>query len=264
MTGKELFTYLTQDAGLDDATAQAIMKAAENEKVTKKAADFIQKREYDDLERRAAQLELDHNGTKEKPGSKAYREWYDKNYAAVVKLQQDVARYQERFGSLDDPGTPAKPAAAAGGAVNYTPEDIQKIVKETIGSSYAPIWDQLLSGTATIVQKHIRNGRKTDLDMKRLAEIAQTKGGDLVAAYEEYDRPEAEAAQKLSQEAEIKRRVDEEVAKRQTQKFFPAGADASPSSGGIGRSAAKKDYDRNAVIGAAVTGKYDGAKESVQ
>jgi len=152
MTGKELFTYLTQDAGLDDATAQAIMKAAENEKVSKKATSLIQKEQYDDLERRAAQLELDHNGTKEKPGSKAYREWYDKNYAAVVKLQQDVARYQERFGSLDDPDPNAGKGKGAAAGTNYTHEDIQKIVKETIGSSYAPIWDQLLTGTATIVQ----------------------------------------------------------------------------------------------------------------
>jgi len=165
-------------------------------------------------------------------------------------------------GSSSDPTAGKGKAAAAG--THYTPEDIQKIVKETIGSSYAPIWDQLLTGTATIVQKHIRNGRKSDLDMKKLAEIAQTKGGDLVAAYEEYDRPEAEAAQKTAQEAEIKRRVDEEVAKRQTQQFFPAGADASPSSGGIGRGMAEKKYDRNSVIAAAVTGKYDGGKESVQ
>lgn len=263
MTGKELFTYLTQDAGLDDATAQAIMKAAENEKVAKKAADFVRMQEYKELETKAAELELSLNGNGSKPGSKTYEKWYADNYPAIVELQRKAQVYEERFGPLEA-AAPKGGAPAGGGGATFKPEDIQKIVNETIQQNYAPRWGALLTGTGEIVQRHIRNGRKTNIDFKKLEEIANTKNGDLLAAYEEYDRPEAEAAQKTAQEAEIKRRVDEEVAKRQTQQFFPAGADASPSSGGIGRSAAKEKYDRNAVIGAAVTGKYDGAKESVQ
>jgi hypothetical protein len=248
-TAKELFTMLTQDAGLDEATAQAIMKAAENEKVAQRAANLVQRQEYDSIATRAAALE------KEATGAKVYQDWYAKNYPAIQKLQADALIYQERFGSLEEPAKtpPAK------GAAQYSEEDVQRIVTKTIQDNYAPRWSNLLVSTGTILEKHIRAGRKSNLDFKKLEEIAATKGGDLEAAYDEYDRPERELAAKESTEAEIKRRVDEEMAKRRTAEFFPAGADATPSSGSSGitrHSAEKKGYDRSAVINAAVTGEY--------
>src|SRR5690348_15066135 len=111
MTAKEMFKYLIDDAGLDEATAKAVMAAAENEKVNKRTADYVQKREYEDLERKAAQLELSYNGTKDKPGALSYQQWYEKNFAAIQELQTRVAKYQERYGDLEAPVKEDKKAA---------------------------------------------------------------------------------------------------------------------------------------------------------
>lgn len=256
MTAKEMLKYLIDDAGLDEATAKAVMAAAENEKVGKRASNFVQQQDYADLERRAAALELSYNGTKDKPGALSYQQWYEKNFAAVQKLQADAALYKERFGELD--AAPPDPKKVA--ATTFTQEDIDRRIHETIQTAYAPQWSKLLTGTGAIVQKHMRAGRKTDIDFDKLSEIAQKKGGDLAAAYDEYDTPERELAAKAATEAEIDRRVKEQVAKQQTQNFFPAGADATPSGGISPLSRAKTDlkYDRNKVIESAVTGEYKG------
>jgi hypothetical protein len=259
MTAKELAEYLVQDAGLDAPTVEVIMKGLVNDKVNAKAQTLLQKKDYDELERRAAALELSYNGTPQRPGSKAYEEWYAKNKPAIEELQRKAAIYEERFGPLD-PNTPVKPSAAAAAATTtFNAEDVQKIVNETIQNNYAPRWSDLLTNTGSIVQKHMRSGRKTDIDFKKLGEIAATKNGDLMAAYDEWDAPERQAAEKTQTESEIKRRVDEELAKRQTPQFFPAGADATPSTQGITRSTADRKYDRNKVVEAAVTGKYEPA-----
>lgn len=260
MTAKELFEYLTQDAGFDEATSKAIMAAAGNEKVAKRAGDFVQQKEYNDLEQRAARLELSYNGTKDKPGAKAYEEWYSKNAAAIQKLQQDVARYQERYGALDDPsgnfdrgkGGEVKPA---GGTM--TKEEIAATVREVISGGYDAQWSNLITGAGTILEKHLRSKRDNPIDWNKLGELAKAKNGDLTAAYDEWDKPAAEAASKAATEAEIKRRVDEEVAKRQTSSFFPAGADASPSSvSPLSRTKSDQKYDRSKVVEAAVSGEY--------
>lgn len=261
MTAKELFEYLTQDAGFDEATSKAIMAAAGNEKVSKRAADFVQQKEYDALQSKAAELEMSYNGTKDKPGAKAYQEWYSKNAAAIQKLQTDVARYQERYGDLEDPsgnfnkgGKDGKPA---GGGGTMTKEEIAATVREVISGGYDAQWSNLITGAGTILEKHLRSKRDTPIDWNKLGEIAKAKNGDLTAAYDEWDKPAAEAAAKAAQEAEIDRRVKEKLAQQQTNSFFPAGADASPSSvSPLSRAKSDQKYDRSKVVQAAVSGEY--------
>lgn len=256
MTAQELFTYLTADAGLDEATTKVIMdQVAKNEKVNGKATSLKQASEYTALETRAAALQ------KAATDAAVYQDWYAKNYAAIEKLQKDALRYQERYGALDADGD--------GGDKNKKKVDAQldeaavvTMVNKVIQENYGPRWSDLVTNSGTILEKHIRAGRKAPIDWKKVGELAQAKGGDLTAAYDEWDAPEREAATKLSTEAEIDRRVKEEVAKRQTAQFFPAGAEGATSSGTAGITKASsegKKYDRNAVVQAAITGKYDGA-----
>ena len=255
MTAQELFTYLTADAGLDDATTKVIMdQVAKNEKVNGKATSLKQASEYTALETRAAALQ------KAATDAAVYQDWYAKNYAAIEKLQKDALRYQERYGALDEGGAPAKPAAGAAAQLDETA--VATLVNKVIQENYGPRWSDLVTNSGTILEKHIRAGRKAPIDWKKVGELAQAKGGDLSAAYDEWDAPEREAATKLSTEAEIDRRVKEEVAKRQTAQFFPAGAEGATSLGTAGITKASsegKKYDRNAVVQAAITGKYDGA-----
>ncbi len=140
-------------------------------------------------------------------------------------------------------------------------DDIDKRVNQVIQENYAPRWASLLKDTGTIVQKHLRAGRKTDIDFQKLEEIAAKKGGDLNAAYDEYDAPERELAAKAATDAEIDRRVAEKLAAANTAKFFPSGADATPSGGisPLSRSKTDQKYDRSKVIEAAVTGDYSKA-----
>lgn len=259
MTAKELFTFLTEEAGLDDATAKVVMGVADNPKVSAKASALVQKNEYDDLERRAAALELSYNGTAQRPGAKAYEDWYTKNYAVVQKLQQDMARYQERYGDLDNPGQGGG-GSGAGAHTSLSKEDIARMVAEQtderIGKVYGNQWSNIVTGAGKMMEKHFRSGRKNEIDWDKISAIAATKNNDLVAAYDEWDRPEAEKAQAAATEAEVNRRVEEKLNQRQSTQMFPAGADASPGSVGIGRRPDQK-YNRDAVINAAATGKYD-------
>jgi len=267
MTAQELFNYLIGDAGLDEATAKAVMAAASNEKVAAKAGTLKQQQEFDAIQAKTAELQAKLDGTKDKPGASAYEQWYQKNWASIQQLQQTVARYQERYGALDEGGAAGAGAGAAGaagagaaaGAKPMTKEEIATVVNEVIQGNYGPRWSTLLTSTGTILERHIRAGRKNPIDWQKLSQIAETKGGDVAAAYEEWDKPEAEASAKAAQDKEVERRVKEELAKRQTQAAFPAGADATPSgSAGITRGGAPAKYDRTKVIEAAVTGKYDG------
>jgi hypothetical protein len=254
MTAKERLNWLIEDAGFDEATAKAILA---NEKLAKKAGALVQQEEYAELERKAAELELSYNGTKDKPGAKAYQDWYAANFNKVKEYETALVQYKERFGDL----TAAPPKKDEKPPVALSQEDIDRRVNQVIQENYAPRWASLLKDTGTIVQKHLRAGRKTDIDFQKLEEIAAKKGGDLNAAYDEYDAPEREAAAKAATDAEIDRRVKEEVAKRQTASFFPAGADATPSGGISPLSRAKSDqkYDRSKVIESAVTGEYSKA-----
>jgi hypothetical protein len=256
MTAKEKLKWLIDDAGLDEATAKAIL---ENEKMQSKAGKFVQQEEYSELERKAAELELAYNGTKDKPGSKAYADWYQANFPTIKAYEVALAQYKERYGDLTAAPAPDK-AKPQGGTL--TQEDIDKRVNEVIQQNYAPRWSDLLTNTGSIVQKHMRAGRKSDIDFKKLSEIAQTKGGDLMAAYDEYDAPERQAAEKAATDAEIDRRVSEKLKAAQTNQFFPAGADATPSGSGstspLSRAKVESPkYDRSKVIEAAVTGKYE-------
>lgn len=259
MTGKELLEYVMQETGLDEATVKAVLA---NEKVASRAsASLVQKKEYDDLQAQAATIELALNGNGKTMGAKAYQEWYQRNYPEIQKLQQTAAAYKERYGDLEAPTNPPKPNTPAAGAT-YTNEDIARMVTEQV-EKLSPQWSNLVTGAIELSELHRVNGRKTRLDkaaMQKIADIAQTKGGDLVAAYNEWDAPEAAAAQKAATDAEVERRVKEGMQKAQTQNLFPAGADGTPSTGtpGITRPNADKKYDRNAVIAAAVTGTYDG------
>lgn len=258
MTAKELFDYLTNDAGLDEATAQAIAKAAANEKVGAKAASLKQQSEFDALQTRLTALQTEYEGTKDKLGAKSYVEWYNANFPRIQKLQQDFLRYQERYGALDasDPNNPnpnpnpAKPLSA---------EDVARIVAETFQNKIAPTMSGVIVQQNQVLQRHMRAGRKNDLDFDALSKIAAEKhGGNLVAAYEEWDKPEADRMAKEAEDKRVEERVQLELKKRNAQFTFPAGADAAPSTSisPLSRASGDRKYNRDAVVSAAITGEY--------
>jgi hypothetical protein len=259
MTGTEFYNYLVQDAGYDEATAKVLKTAFENEKVTTKLSGLKQQTEFDAIQARANQLEQSY------ARAKNYEDWYQKNHEAITGLEQRVLRYQERFGDLDAaPGASAGAGAGAGAgaAKTFTEEDIQKFVDARIQTQYGPQWSNLLKGSGRLIEKHLRAGRKTEIDWDKVAELAAARGGDLVAAYDEWDKPEREAAAKLETDKEVERRVKLELEKRlvdQTRRNFPGGADATPSDSPLAkRSTTDEKAHHQKVVEAAITGEYEG------
>lgn len=252
MNPKELLDYLLSDAGLDDATKARLAEIAANEKVAAKAANLVQKTELDNLTRKTSELEESY------AKAKNYQEWYDKHYSTIVKLQQERALYEERYGALDA-GDGNGTGAAGNGGVSLTADKVNEIVQQQLGNLTRSMSDTLIKASR-VTERHLRNKRNQEVDWQKLQEFAINKtNGDIEAAYDLWDAPNREAEQKANTEAEIKRRVEEELAKRATQLNFPAGADGGgstmPSPLMRSRGGESKTYNRNAVIAAALSGK---------
>lgn len=239
MTAEEIAILdQTLTEGLTADQAAVVRAALQRDTVKSKTLAIRQQKDLDDLVARRAALEAELEGGPEKPGARAYQRWYDENFAKVSKLQQDKAKYVEKYGELDapkDPGTPKTGLSEAEIQVL-----IERGVEAKIQSQYAPRWADLLKGTGKVVNKHHSRGRKQEIDWDALEKLAPKYNGDLAMAYDEWDRPNVEAADKEDREKEIKRRVDEELSKRGNVTNFPSAADSTPSAM-TARSKADKD-----------------------
>lgn len=243
------FEAMLRDSGLDDATVSTLVK---NEKLSAKATSLRQGTEYSTLEAKAVALEASY------AKAKSYEDWYGKNAAAIEALKVQTARYQEKYGNLDD----AAPANRQ--QVNLDQDAIKKLVTESIAESfqknYAPQVVATMTGIGGVVEKHMRRGRKEDIDWKKLDEMAAKTNGDISAAYDLYDEPNMKA----DGEAAFKARVDKEVKERLAASGvnqFPAGADASPSSRSPLSSSdgdKPKAYDRSKLLETFSSGTYTG------
>jgi hypothetical protein len=206
MTAAEIKDLLL-DAGLTAEQADAAIK---NEKVNARAAALAQKKDYDAAMAKAAALE------QSLTGPEGYETWYKKNYPAVQQLQTLVTKYTERYGSLDAP-TNQPAAGGSGGGQSFDAAAVQRMVAEEanklIQTQYAPRWTTLLKSSAAITERHMRNKRDTAIDWEKIDELAGKHGGDVQKAYEEYDRPAAEAAAAAKAAAD-KTELDKTVEKR--------------------------------------------------
>lgn len=263
MTNTELINYLTE--GLDEEQARSVRDALKNAKVAERAGSLKAAKEYDTLAEKEAALRAElEGGGPDKPGAKAYKDWYDKNYAAVQALVGERQALVERYGTLDAPKGAApvddkgKPVPAAG----LSEADIQRMVDARIQGGYADRWSNLLTGMGGVIQKHVFAGRKSPIDMKKLSEIAQANGGDLDRAYDEYDRPEREIQSKADEEKRINQRVNEELQKRGAHANYPAGADMTP--GILSRDRDNSKFDKAAMerdlVNTFISGEEGGGK----
>lgn len=243
----DLIAMVTE--GLTDEQAIPVKAAILRDNVKAKASTIKAQSEFEAIEGKRAALEAELQGGPEKPGAKAYREWYEKNFPQVEANSKAIENYDKKYG----PGAFAA-AVAQGGTVpqgtgkSYTDEDIQRIVDSRFQTGYAPKVGNIMSSSIKILQKHFLAGRKTEIDIDKLTNLAESKySGNLEQAYDEYDKPEREAADKTQREAEIDRRVKEELQKRGASQHFPAGADLTPGALS-GRSKSEVDkFDRNAL-----------------
>jgi hypothetical protein len=209
MTYDELIQMLTDGLPADEAAA--VTKAVNRDTVKTRAAALRQQSELDALQARATALNAELEGGPDKPGAKAYAKWYADNFAAVQKLQADNAKFVEKYGTLEAPKVPANPEHVLAG---LSKEDVQREIDSRFNSNFAPNIADVLKKTGTLVQKHMYAKRTNPIDFDAIDKIMGEKKIPLEAAYDEWDRPEREKDQKAATEAEISRRVTEEMQKR--------------------------------------------------
>lgn len=239
--------------GLDEETAKLVRAKVTEEK----AAGIRAQKELDDLQRRATELESELVGDG-KTGARAHKAWYAENFGKIQKLQADYAKYVERYGALDaNPNpNPANPTSTLPNNV-ISKDDFDKTMQ-----GFTQQWSSLLANSGSILERHIRSGRKNNINWADLSKLATEKhNGNLEAAYAEWDAPEAEKANKAAEEARINAEVEKRMKARQTNTFFPSTeqqpSGVSPLSKHSGDGTPK--YDRSKVIESAVTGIYEPA-----
>lgn len=249
----DFIKYLTE--GLDEEQARSVRdslkEVLKNEKVLSRAQELKQKSEYDAIQTKSNELQSALDGADGKPGAKAYEQWYRDNFKAIEALQTKTAAYEAKYGSIDNPnpnpagGTNPNPnpnPAPAG--KSYSDEDIQRIVDARFQSQFAPNVTGIVKKLTTTVNRHILAGRKTEIDLDAIESIMAKKGLPIEQAYEEWDKPERDKEVSAKQEAEITRRVNEEIQKRGASQYFPAGADSTP--GALSRRPEEK-FDKAAM-----------------
>lgn len=273
MTAQE-FQALLIEGGL---TQEESARLTGNASVVAKVGQLRQASEYQTLEQRAnalasekATLESELVGTDAAPGSRKYQQWYADNYARikaleanstkVSELETSVAAYEKAYGKITPGQEAPKPPTG------MTEEDVKKIiatqVQESYTQNYAPSVVKAMTGIGAVVERHMKRGRKADIDWKKLDELAAKpeNAGDVLKSYEEWDAPNVAEDQKLAAtaaEASIQKRIDDRVAeelkKRNVQTNFPAGADGASSGApsplsrdSLGGTA--KVYDRNKLL----------------
>ena len=256
---KELEAWLVE--GLDDAAKAAVIAALNRDSVKAKTAGLKQQNEYDAIQTQAAALQKELDGEQNKPGSRAYAKWYNDNYPKVVALQERISKYEAKYGDIEG-GTPPNPNNPPP-PKTYTDADIQRMIDERFASQLAPNIATVLKGTGKLVQKHMLAGRKTEIDFDALDKMMGEKKLTLEQAYDEWDKPEREKVEKAKLDAEVDRRVKEELQKRGATSTFPASADYTPGALSTRSKETVDKFDKNALksalVGTFVSGEYPGA-----
>lgn len=236
------FEQMLRDSGVDDASIKSLIA---NDKVQSKATSLRHQSEYQALESDYGE-------------AKIYADWYKKNEAKLLqlfeaekaRLAQGEQQQQEQQNQQNQQQTAMSRA------------DIEKLINERATElyqkTYAPQIVGLTTGIGTVVEQHMRRGRKDKIDWKKLDELAAKTHGDISQAYEEYDRPNLEKDHEAAFNARVEKEVKEKLAAAGVNRF-PAGADAQPSNSSPLSARAnpgEKTYDRSKVLETFLSGEY--------
>jgi hypothetical protein len=256
------FAAMLMEGGLDQETANRLTT---NDKITSRLSQFRQATEYSAIEQRANALASEKAALETSYArAKSYEDWYGTNYEAVrqnaervAKLEKDIVTYEASFGKITAGAAPAAP-------VGIKQEDVDKIVADAVqkrySEQYAPAVVSTMTGIGSVLEEHMRRGRKQKINWKELDKLAAQTNGDIDKAYELWDAPNVEEDHKLAAtkaeedvEKRIKTRVDEELKRRNVSTNFPAGADggATGASSPLSRDRQEKSgggYNRNMLL----------------
>jgi len=222
----DVIAYATE--GLTEEQAKPVREALLRDNVKGKFAGVKAQAEYDKIAQERAELQAAYDGGPDKPGAKAYKEWYEKNAAAAIELSKKAADYKAKFGKdpWDEPGAP-NPNPPAPTGKQYTDDDITRLVDSRFQAQFAPNVAGTVKNLVKVMDKHNRAGRKTSFDIDAIEKIMTEKQIPIEAAYDLWDQPEREKSTAEATEQEIERRVKERVQAAGGSTHFP-GITAEP------------------------------------
>lgn len=226
---KEYFTSLAKDAGWDEATQQTILKAIENDKVSKKLGDELMTRP--DYSR--AQDELRKQTEAFEQQKSAWQEWYKTADAAVrdqqAKSVQAIAQlnaYKETFGDLSGTDAAAK-AAAAAAAQTFDPTQLQAQLTQQFQQMQQRLLGTVVD-TAKVQGEYFQTFNKpmSPVEVDELTKLATSQNRPLLDVYRDFVAPKLAEKQTADWEAKTQNRVSEAVKDALSKHQIPV--DAAP------------------------------------
>lgn len=243
----ELLNWLTD--GISPEEAAVIKKAVERDAVKTKVSGIKAQSEYQAIVDKQTQMLAELDGADGQSGTRAYKDWYSKNYKAIEANDKAIRDYDAKHGA----GSFAKLAAGEpvippnGNPQYLSKADAERLITEQFQSTFAPNVADVLKKTGTLVQKHMYAKRTTPIDFEAIDKLMGEKKIGLEAAYDIWDAPEREKATKEATEKEIDRRVAEKVQQARVNANFPGGADMSQSSLAVRPKAEVDKFDRTTL-----------------
>src|SRR3972149_4309538 len=188
---KTYFTKLAQDAGLEDAQKDAVLKAFDNDKFVAGATDPLMR--HDDYSRKMDELA----GEK-----KTWAEWYgkaDQAYKTNLAGIETLKRYEQLYGPLEGQ------QAANNGANVLTRQEVEQLF-----AVRDQAYTNLLHNGLRIAQDHLHRFG-APLDTRELEKFAlDRKITDMDRAYELYVTPKLDS-QRQKQEADREAAMNERI-----------------------------------------------------
>lgn len=262
MNVDELISMLT--AGLNDTEAATVKNAILRDGVKNKVeSSYKTAKEIEAIQTAAnkvADMERQLDALDEKGNPVGYRSWYQKYGNAAVKYLNLVSEFEGKHGagSFEKTlnGQPPETKVDTKTGITMTEDDIRRIQQDNWTKNQAPVVASAVTSVSKILQRHLRNKRENDVDFEALGKLANEKyGGNMEAAYDEYDKPEreklAEVAAKKAEtdrEAEIQRRVKEEMQKLNAGQYFPTNFSAGPSVMTERTKSVKEGFDKPTLL----------------
>lgn len=241
-----LTAWLTEN--LPEDQAKIVRDAVNRDSVKSRASGLKEQKEFDAILAQQAQVQAELDAAR--PGA----EWVTNNRAYLqlaIERDKKIQEFDAKHGAgafqamLEGRAGAGNPNPANPNPNGLSPEDLQRQIDERFTQTFAPNVSKTVKSLGKIMQRHLLAGRKNEIDMDAVEKLMVERGVDVEAAYAEWDRPEREKHETTAREAEIKRRVEEEIQKRGVVTNWPGGADATPgvmsAKGGDGK------FDKSAL-----------------